>query len=76
MGRVPVNASTVVSPWPKISFTIISLKHTYPVPEVVRKYKISGKRVGKRLVKVQHFQKPVPLDGVQVAISECSDVGR
>lgn len=46
------------------------------MPEVIREYEISGKRIGKRLVKVQHFQEPVPFDGVQVTISERSDVGR
>ena len=32
---------------------------TYPVPEVVCEYEVSGEGLSKRLVEVQHFQQSV-----------------
>lgn len=43
--------------------------------EVISEYEITRKRVGERLVKVQHLQQPVPLDGVQITIGEGTHVG-
>lgn len=57
------------------SFPVVS-RPAHPVPEVVREYEIPRKRVRERLVEVQHFQQPVPLDGVQVAVGQRPDVRR
>ena len=55
---------------------ITSSMVTYPVAKIVRQDQVAGERVGERVVKVQHLEQLVPLDGVQVAIGERSDVCR
>lgn len=46
------------------------------MPEIIGEYEISRKRISERLIEVQHFKQPVPFDCMQVAVGQCSDVGR
>ena len=51
-------------------------EESHPVAEVVREDEVAGKGVGERVVKVEHLEKLVPLDGVQVAVGQSPHVSR
>lgn len=42
--------------------------------QIVSEDQIPGEGIRKSLVKIQHLQQPVPLDCVQIAVSERSDI--
>lgn len=59
-----------------LTLDVRHLPEDQAMPQVVRQHQIPREAVGERLIKVQHFQQLVALDGVQVAIGERTHVGR